>query len=372
MSRQKEGLDTASEQMVYYFVERRADMRFSDYLKSKIPALLLNGAALFVLCVFLRLLGNSGTVVLLIAVVWVFVLGIYLLAEYYFRRKYFQELLSVLEELDQKYLVAEVIKPADRLEDKLYWEVLRRSNRSVIEKIHELEDSQKEYKEFIESWIHEIKMPLTAAQLICENHKGDETRRILLELDEIENEAEKILYYVRMGQVYQDYLIRPVNLREVALAAIRAEKRHFIQCGMQIDLDMEDITVSTDEKWAEFILKQIFSNSMKYRGDGKPGLKIYVEDGRKQKSLVVEDYGRGICKEDLPRIFDKGFTGENGRTENNRATGIGLYLCKRLCEKIGAGIACESEKGKYTRMILTFPDSDYNKIGEAYKNVRLS
>lgn len=337
-------------------------MRFWDYCKDKASVLLLNAAAMMALSVFLFLLKNTETTVFLIVAVWVTVLGVYLLVEYYFCSKYFRELAAVLEELEQKYLIAEVMKPAHRLEDKLYWEILRKSNKSVIEKIHELEDSQKEYKEYLESWIHEIKMPITAAHLICENHKEEHTKRILLELDKIENDVEKILYFVRMEQVYQDYLIHPVNLRKVVMSAIRAEKRRFIQYGLQIELKMEDTVVSTDEKWVEFILKQIFSNSMKYRKSTGAVLNIYTEKGEKQKSLILEDNGCGISEEDMGRIFEKGFTGKNGRMENSHATGMGLYLCKRLCEKLGIGIFCESEPGIYTRMILTFPDSDYNQI----------
>lgn len=337
-------------------------MSFGDYMKDKALMLLIHAAALLVLSVFLLLLKNTETTVFLVDIVWCLVLGIYLLTEFYFRRRYFRELTQVLEGLEKRYLIAEVMKPSCRLEDKLYWEILRKSNKSVMEKIQELEKGQKEYKEYIESWIHEVKTPITAAHLICENHKEEHTKRLLLELDEIENEVEKILYYVRMEQVYQDYLIHPVDLREAVLSAIRTEKRHLIQCGMQIELDMESTIVSTDEKWVEFIIKQIFFNSMKYRKAAGAKLRIYTVIKEKQKSLVIEDNGPGIAKEDLGRIFEKGFTGKNGRKENSHATGMGLYLCSRLCEKLEIGICCESEKENYTRMILTFPDSDYNKI----------
>lgn len=339
-------------------------MRFWDYLKRKAPVLLLNGAALLVLSLFLLLLDTMGTAVILIVVVWILVLAAYLAVDFLLRRKYFLELLSILDELDQKYLITEIAKPGRRLEDRVYWEVLRRSNKSVIETIHRLENSQKEYKEYIESWIHEVKSPITAAHFICENRKDETAGRMLPELDAIENEVEKVLYYARMEQVDRDYLIHPVNLRETVLSVIRAEKRHLIQCGIQIDLDMKDEIVSTDEKWVEFMIKQIFSNSMKYRRETGPRLTIRAEKGKKQKSLVIEDNGRGVAPEDLGRIFDKGFTGKNGRMTGSRATGMGLYLCRRLCEKLGIGISCESEPGQFTRMILTFPDSDFNRLTE--------
>ena len=338
-------------------------MNLGEYLRDRAPVLLLNAAALLVLSVFLLLTGNTETAVFLIVFVWISVAAVWFLTDWFFRRRYFRELMSVLNDLDRRYLISEVMKPSRRTEDRLYWEILRKSNRSVIEKIRELEDGQREYKEYIEGWIHEVKTPVAAIRLICENHREEYTGRIQSELDELENEVEKVLYYVRMEQVYRDYLIRPVNLREIVLSAISGQKRRFIQCGMQIGLDMEDIVVSTDEKWMEFILKQIFSNSMEYRRPEGARLRIYVRNGQQQKFLILEDNGPGIPPEDRDRIFEKGFTGKNGRKYNNRATGMGLYLCSRLCEKLGIGISCESEQGVCTRMILIFPDSDHNRIG---------
>lgn len=351
-------------------------MRFGDYCKDKALLLLFNGAALLALSVFLALLGNQKTAIFLIGLVWILVAAGYLLADYFLRRNYFRELDQVLSELDQRYLIAEVMKPGHCLADRLYWEILRKSNKSVIEKIHQMEDSQKEYKEYVESWIHEVKTPITAAKLICENHKDEDTKRVLTELDEIENQVEKILYSARMEQVWKDYRIHPVPLRQTVLSAISAQKRHLRQSGISIDLDMEETLVSTDEKWVEFILKQIFSNSMKYKRQTNAVIRIYTRPGERQKSLVIEDNGWGVAREDVGRIFQKGFTGKNGRREGSHATGMGLYLCKRLCDKLGIGISCESEAGAYTRMILTFPDSDHNKLSgslpkkESCKNER--
>ena len=130
--------------------------------------------------------------------------------------------------------------------------------------------------------------------------------------------------------------------------------------------------VSSDEKWVEFILRQLFSNSMKYRRDQGAKITIYGEQSKGQKSLIVEDNGWGISREDIGRIFEKGFTGKNGRRADTHATGMGLYLCRRLCEKLQIGLICQSQEGSYTRMILTFPDSDFNRIGESDENERLT
>ena len=121
-------------------------MSFREFCKSKAGVLLLNAGALLLLSVYLFMLKNTGTAVFIIIIFWILALCVYLLAEYFSRRKYFRELLSVLEELDQRYLIAEVMKPGPRLEDRLYWEILKRSNKSVMEKIHEVEDSQKNIK----------------------------------------------------------------------------------------------------------------------------------------------------------------------------------------------------------------------------------
>ncbi len=174
-------------------------MNLGEYLRDRAPVLLLNAAALLVLSVFLLLTGNTETAVFLIVFVWISVAAVWFLTDWFFRRRYFRELMSVLNDLDRKYLISEVTKPSRRTEDRLYWEILRKSNRSVIEKIRELEDGQREYKEYIEGWIHEVKTPVAAIRLICENHREEYTGRIQYELDELENEVEKVLYYVENG-----------------------------------------------------------------------------------------------------------------------------------------------------------------------------
>lgn len=227
-------------------------MRFWDFCKDKAMIGILNGTGLLLLSLFLLSIGNSSGVVALIATAWIAILLLYFFAEYYTRKKHFKEINRLLEELDQRYLIAEVMEKPYRLEDQLYGEILRKSNKSVIEKIHGLENSQREYKEYIESWIHEVKTPITAIHLICENYKDEHTKRILGELSTLENQVERALYYARMEDVYKDYLLHAVDLRQVVLKAISREKQHFIEAKMQIVLELETTMISTDEKWVEF------------------------------------------------------------------------------------------------------------------------
>lgn len=335
-------------------------MRLADYVKDKVPVLLLNVTGLFVLAVLGLLFGVPGGMVFLLVLAWMLVGILFFGIAFYQRSRYFNRIGRLLEELDRRYLLAEVMGEPDRLEDKLYREILRKSNKSVIEAIHQEEESRREYKEYIEGWIHEVKTPLTAIHLMCENHRDELTKRILGELETIENQVEQVLYYARMEETYRDYLVHPIDLRKTVLSAIGKEKCHFLQCKMQISEELEPIMVSTDEKWVEFLLRQIFSNCIKYRRKQGPKIRIYTRRGEKQLQLVIEDNGIGIAPEDLERIFDKGFSGKNGRREQ-ASTGIGLYLCKSLCNKLGLGIGCESREGEYTRLILVFPDTDYHK-----------
>lgn len=336
-----------------------------DYIKDHAAAILAHFTGIFILSLYLLLLGNSSTNILMIAGVWLGMAGLFFGVNFYRRRRYFKRLSAILEDLDQRYLISEVMEPSHRLEDRIYREILRKSNKSVIEKINRLEDSQKNYREYIETWIHEVKLPLTAAMLICENNKGEESRRLFMELLKIEKQIQQALFYARMEYTSQDYLIHRVDVREMVVHAITANKLYFIDNGMQISLELseeEPMLISTDEKWVAFMLDQVFSNCIKYRREDNACLRIYGKRGDGQFSLIIEDNGMGIAQEDIRRIFDKGFTGQNGR-RGKAATGLGLYLCKGLCDRLGIGICCQAEEGEYTRIIFTFPDSDFQNPG---------
>ena len=179
-------------------------MRFTDYLKDKILVILLNISALFFLDIFLILVNNSLNTIVIISSVWIIVLTLYMLIEYYRRNKFFKRIDDTLDELDKKYLISELMEDSYRLEDKKYKNIIRRSNKSVIERINQLEDEQKDYKDYIESWVHEIKLPITTMELICENNKNEITRKLQAELSRIDNFVEIVLYHARLDKVYKD------------------------------------------------------------------------------------------------------------------------------------------------------------------------
>ena len=259
--------------------------------------------------------------------------------------------------MDQRYLLGELMPASHRLEDQLYRDLIRISNKSVIERIRQIEDEQKEYREYIESWVHEIKAPITGIDLMCENDKNDSTRRIRLENQKIENYVDMALYYARSDEVYKDYVIRKTDLQEIAAEVLKKNKLCLIQSRVQAEIDCGD-SAYTDRKWITFILNQLVLNSTKYRRE--EGARIWISTAKYGHGvrLTVRDNGIGIREEELDRIFEKGFTGSNGR-KRERSTGMGLYLCERLCQKLGIVIDVKSREQEGTEMILEFPVSSY-------------
>lgn len=348
-------------------------MNFVNFLKDRILLLLLHLACMGILAGFLRMTGYPGDNILLIEIFWVLILVTWLSVTFFHRRKYFREIGQIMDQMDQRFLLGELMPPSFCLEDQLYCDLIRRSNKSVIEKIRHLEEEQRDYKEYIESWVHEVKAPITGIALLCENgRKGiregegvkeqgesavrDLFRSVSVENQKIENYVDMALYYARSDQVYKDYIIRETDLQQVVYEVLERNRLLLIQSGVRVEVDCGD-QVFTDRKWIAFIFNQILLNSVKYRS-GEAFFRIGTEREKKGVVFVVEDNGTGILPEELCRIFEKGFTGSNGRVQE-RSTGMGLYLCRKLCDKLGIAIRAESRYGEGTKMMLKFPVSSY-------------
>ncbi|MDO4274770.1 MAG: sensor histidine kinase [Eubacteriales bacterium] len=339
-------------------------MKFSEYLKDKVMVLLFQGLAVIVSFVYLKICGLKPDQLFFIYMVWFMVLVVYMGVEWYRRKKFFDEIFHTLGELKEPYLISEIMPYSYRLEDKLYAQILKFSNKSVVDAVRHLEREQAEYKEFIENWIHEVKLPITAMNLICDNVKNDETRRIKLQLNLLENDVEKALFYARSDRVYQDYFIRQIRLDEVVYEVIERNQMYLRMNQMGIDVEVGEVSVYCDDKWLAFILSQLLINGVKYRRERECRIVIRAMEQEGRTILIVEDNGIGIKASELGRVFQKGFTGTNGR-QNRQSTGIGLYLCKKLCRKLDMGIDIQSEEGKYTRVVLGFPDGSEH-FGRGY------
>jgi len=265
----------------------------------------------------------------------------------------------MLEQMEEKTLLGELLSHPGFLEGQLLIEVLRRCNKYQNDRIAAARQDTREYREYIESWVHEIKTPITSVRLMIENDKNPTTLRINDEIGKIENYVEQALYYARSTDVEKDFKVEKTSLQAITVAALKSYSKPLIQAGGKPVMEGLDIPVTADVKSCTFIIGQMISNAIKYRKDG---LQITFT-GRAEKNrvlLLVSDNGIGISEADLPRIFDKGFTGENGR-RYSKSTGIGLYLCKKMCEKMNIGLSASSTSGRGTTITMDFPTESYLK-----------
>ena len=213
---------------------------------------------------------------------------------------------------------------------------------------------QEEYREYLELWVHEIKTPVSSSKLIAQNNQNQAMNSIAEELTKIEGFIEQVLYYSRSNNVEKDYLIREISLKKLCFEVLKKNSKLFIHNNVSVITENLDFVVFSDNKWLEFILWQILSNSLKYSDKDSAWIKIYAQKKENNCVLYIEDNGVGIKENELKMIFNKGFTGSNGR-KNERSTGMGLYICKKLCDKLGLSINAKSIFGEGTIISIVFP-----------------
>lgn len=331
-------------------------MNGRQYLKNRLPAILVNLMGMLFLAAFLAVNGGNGHSILFILIVWVLVLCCYFMAAYFTRKRYLDKLLAMTQQLEERYLIAEIMASPQRADDAVYMEIMKMTEKSMLEKIGNIEKERREYKEYIEQWVHETKTPIAAMKLLCENNRCDFTRELLAELEQVNHYTEQALYYARSEHTEKDYIIQEIDLESVVHGAVSDHKYLLRQNAVTVAVDEMEEHVYTDDKWLRFILNQLIGNAVKYRGE-QPRIHFYSVKKNNTVSLVVEDNGIDIAESDLPRIFDKGFTGSNGRKLQS-STGIGLYLCKKLCGKLGIELEAFS-KGEGATVVLSFHINDF-------------
>lgn len=228
------------------------------------------------------------------------------------------------------------------------------------EEIKKYKLSLEEFKEYIEIWVHEVKLPLSSILLMT--YKKDDISKVIEPTKRIENFVEQVLYYARSEDAEKDYIIKECDLKEIINKVIKKNKEIFILEKIEIKLErLDNKKVLSDSKWLEFIINQIISNSLKYVYKEKSVITITTSESEKNIILKVQDNGIGIPKSDIKKVFDKSFTGENGR-KIQTSTGMGLYIAKQLCEKLGHKIEIESEQNKYTSVFITFSKDQFYNI----------
>lgn len=283
-------------------------------------------------------------------------LGMYL--DYRKTKRFFNEILDSLESLDQKYLLPELIKSEETEEQRLVMYILKQMELSMADSVNEYRRRNEDYKNYIETWVHEVKVPIATAGMIIENHKNETVKEtgVAGEIKRIQNYVEQALFYARSEAVEKDYFIKPVDLEDTVGTVISEKKVILREKRAILDIhDMETPTdILSDGKWLGFIIGQIVDNSIKYAKDGEaPKIEIFVSEDDGKCKLHIKDFGRGMKKAEVARAFEKGFTGTNGRNVS-ASTGMGLFLCKKLCDKLGHTLSIESAEGEGTELIIAF------------------
>ncbi|MBR3516001.1 MAG: sensor histidine kinase [Lachnospiraceae bacterium] len=247
-------------------------------------------------------------------------------------------------------------------------DILKEAELSMGDQVSQYKRAAEEYRDYIETWVHEVKTPLATAKVILENHKEEPLAKsgMDVEIDRIEGFVEQALYYSRSMAVENDYFIRQIDIGKIIRSEIGRRKKRFRLLGALVEVEVADPdteevhrgaagrSIRSDEKWIGFVIGQILDNSLKYAKENESlKLHIFISEENERVCLNIRDNGIGMKASEIGRAFEKGFTGTNGRAART-STGIGLYLCKKLCNRLEHDIRIESEEGNGTTVVIVF------------------
>ncbi len=328
-------------------------MTLREFLSDRLFRVITQLLCFTMAALFLRATGTQSGVLAILAAVFLLAFCAVQLSDFLSQRARLRELKSILDSLDRKYLFTECAPPPKNLYERRLFDLTRQAGRDMTGAVSDAEASQREYRDYVEQWVHEIKAPITAARLTCRDLDGETRRKLTAELAQIEAHVERALFYARAENPEQDCLFRQADLGKIAAQAIENHRSLLIQNGVRVETEGLDCKIYTDEKWAVFILGQLFQNAARYRGS-EPVITLSAKPLGRQTQLIVHDNGIGIPAHELPRVFERGFTGSNGRACGG-STGMGLYLCRKLASFLDLELRIVSQEGAGTTVILTFP-----------------
>ena len=336
-------------------------MKYRDYLKDNLVGIIIYLSTIILIVLILNAFKMPIFVSIICFCIFI-ICGISIITISYIKKNsFYKNYLSNLEKLSKKYLILETIPEPNTYEEKILVNSLYDINKSMIENINEYQRSTIEFKEFVELWIHEVKIPISSMVLKCHNNKEKYDKAFLSLIRRLDNQIDEILYYVRSENTEKDFAIAEVSLKEVVRNVGLKNKDDLLESNIDFITDLKDLKINTDKKWLEFIINQIINNSIKYKKGKDSYIKISAFEQVDKAIIEIEDNGIGIPYKDLKRVFDKSFTGSNGR-EKVKSTGMGLYIVKKLCDKLGHNIKIESKEKEYTKVIIEFGKYEHYKI----------
>ncbi|MCJ8007071.1 sensor histidine kinase [Lederbergia wuyishanensis] len=269
--------------------------------------------------------------------------SLFFLYDYRKKKEFYREL---KEKIEGGYILEPSQK--SKSEEKLFIELLNTHKQQYEQKIESIKKEQKEFHEYLTSWVHEIKTPISVTKMMIETDQLSSS--LEEEIGKIDHLVEQALYYNRTSDFSKDYFIQEIDVEQIIKEAIKGNRKLFLSKKIRIQLDLTSLEVLTDKKGLLFIVNQFLSNSLKYTPGGG---EISVHIQQNERRIIIRDNGMGVPSEDLPRVFQKGFTGKNGR-QVAASTGMGLYLANKIATKLGHQLSIHSREGSYTEASIYF------------------
>lgn len=336
-------------------------MKFIYYIKDKIFSILIYLTQIILIGIMLNSFNLKSYLIILIILLNIIIGLIILIYNYLRKRSFYNLLINNINKLDKKYYILETIPPCNTYEEQIMESILYDINKSLIENIKLIENNIIDYKEFVEIWIHEVKIPISSLVLKCHNNKSKYSNDILSIVKKIDNYIDEILYYIRSEDTEKNFIISEVNIKDIIKNVALKNKDDLLMNNIEFNVYSNNIFINTDSKWLEYIINQIINNSIKYKKNKNSIIKISTKEEDNKVFLEIYDNGIGIPKKDIKNVCNKSFTGTNGRNKI-KSTGMGLYIVNNLIEKLGHKLVIESEENVYTKVILIFNKNDYYKI----------
>lgn len=337
-------------------------MKLNRYLRDKLYEIIIAILVLILMTLLLVAFKVSRDLMLVLLSIFIIYVVATLLIDFFRKRSFYNALSSNVDALDQAYLVLETIYKPNFYEGILLTDSLYKINKSMCENVGSLREQIESFKNYIEMWIHEVKIPISALVLMSHNHKNLSGKKVLDQVARIEHFTEQVLYYTRGENAEKDYLISEVSLGKIVNSVALKNKDIFLSSKINFKVSDVNVKVLTDSKWLEFIVNQIVNNSVKYRDDEKVSeISIHAIQSGESTTLYIRDNGIGISASDISKVFEKSFTGSNGRAVEN-STGMGLFIASSLAKKLGHKIEIDSQFGEWTEVKITFNKPDFYDV----------
>ena len=337
-------------------------MKLDKYLKDKAFVITVLTINYFLLVLIFYSFKISIYLIILFSILFIGMSLIIILFDYFRKKEFYDSFINNLAKLDKKFLILETEKMPNFYDGQLLYQTLYEANKSMIEYVNTYSDSIDDFKDYIEMWIHEVKIPISSLVLLCHNNRDILDRKYIAQVRRLDNYIDQVLYYVRSNYTEADFIFREAKLEKIISDIALKNKDDLLENNIDFDVDLKGLSVYTDSKWLEFIINQVINNSIKYKDSSRQSfIKIYVSDDDNYIVLSIEDNGIGIPSGDLSRIFNKSFTGENGRV-GSKSTGMGLYIAKKLCNRLGHKIEAESIQGEGTTIKIFIGKHEFYKF----------